>query len=168
MGIALISSASIRKPHAGQTPEGVTSAIWHSGQFMPADFSTRVLADTPESAILFEWGRAEPMSLGKRTLILALLTAGAASAYGLGIHYSPLLVYRVVEQALIEKAPNNMSGSELEKRFRAHLDAFPDGKSRLQRLLAVSRYLEKTQKLRQEELERILANGSIKPEAEIQ
>ena len=103
------------------------------------------------------------MSLRQRTLVLAVLAAIASGAYGLALHYSPLIVYRVVEETLIQKAPDGITRSEIEKRLRSHLETATDGSSHLQKILVLSHHLEKTQKLRREDLERILGGGWIKP-----
>ncbi len=107
------------------------------------------------------------MSIKERTFILAVLVAMTAGIYGLALHYSPLLVAYVVEETLVQKAPDHASRSEIERGLRAHLDSLPDGESRFQRVLAISQYLEKTQKLSQEELDRILHGGNGNPGGEI-
>jgi len=97
--------------------------------------------------------------LRQRTLVLAGLAAIAAGAYSLALHYSPLIVYLVVEETLIQKAPDGIPGSEIERRLRSYLETATNGSSRLQKMIVLSHHLEKTQKLRKEDLERILEGG---------
>jgi hypothetical protein len=103
------------------------------------------------------------MNLRQRTTVLAVLAAISAGAYGLALHFSPHIIYRVIEETLVQKAPDGVTRSEIEKGLRSHLEATADGSSRLEKLLVLSHRLEKTQKLRVEDLERILGGGWTKP-----
>lgn len=96
------------------------------------------------------------MSFRKRTLVFALVSAAAIGAYGTARHFAPMLVSHVVEQTLIQKAPEEMPVEEIRTRFHEMLLGLPDDGRRLERLLEISQYLEKTQRLKAQEVEWIL------------
>jgi hypothetical protein len=97
-------------------------------------------------------------TFGQRILVLCLAAVLFLAAYGIARHYSPTLVTYVVSQTLIQKAPEGMSPMQVEKRFERLMAAIPSG-AKLKKLLVLSNYLEKVQKLTAAELERLLANG---------
>ena len=68
-------------------------------------------------------------------------------------YYSPDLIHHVVEQSLIQKAPPGVDAQMARQRLEALLQAEPDEKARIQRLLEISAYLEKIQRLTPKELE---------------
>jgi hypothetical protein len=73
---------------------------------------------------------------------------------------SPAIVAYVVEQTLVQKSPPGTDEVGLRHRFRDVIDDFPDGSARLEKLLALSQALEKTQKLNNLELEQLLGKES--------
>jgi len=97
-------------------------------------------------------------TFGQRILVLCLAAVFFLAAYGMTRHYSPALVAYVVSQTLIQKTPEGMSPTQVEKRFERLMAAIPP-EDKLKKMLALSNYLEKVQKLTPAELERLLANG---------
>ncbi|MDR0311641.1 MAG: hypothetical protein LBJ21_08640 [Acidobacteriota bacterium] len=91
------------------------------------------------------------MTIKKRALILSALLAFALFLYGAVGYYSHDLIYHVVEQSLIQKAPAGVDSQEARLRLEALVGAEPDKKARVQRLLKISEYLEKIQRLTPEE-----------------
>ncbi len=92
------------------------------------------------------------MTIQKRSLILGSIFVVALALYGAARYYSPVITYYVVEQSLIQKAPKGVNVVELRAQFRAYVQATPDKKSQMQRLLRVSENLEKVQQLTVEQL----------------
>ena len=99
------------------------------------------------------------MTLRKRSLVLGSLFAVALAVYGVARHYSPSLIFYVVEQSLIQKAPAGTDPDLLHARFRAQISAARDDNSRMERLLRISESLEKVQHLTPEQLDGLLAEG---------
>lgn len=90
---------------------------------------------------------------------------GFLMAYGLAKSYSSAIVAYVVEQALIQKAPPEMGTPEVKARLKEALAPLTRG-DKLLKLLALSSYIEKVQKLTPAELDRLLpknvpAGGAI-------
>ncbi len=81
----------------------------------------------------------------------------ASVLYGVARHYSPFLILHVVEQSLVQKAPAGTDSKLLHAQLHAHLSASPNQNARVERLLRISEYLEKTQKLTTEELDKLMA-----------
>jgi|SRR5213596_953147 hypothetical protein len=100
------------------------------------------------------------MALKQRTMVLGGLVVMSTVIYGIALHYSPILVSFVVRQTLVQRAPSGVTAQEVEKRLDAHLRSFPDSQARLERLLDISQYLEKVQKLDLRELDELLSGGS--------
>ena len=96
------------------------------------------------------------MTLRKRSLILAVVLMLLMAVYGMARYYSEGLIHYVVEHAFLMRASDSMDVNRLRKDFRAHVALFPPGKARLQRLLEISHYLEKFQKLKESDLEHYL------------
>lgn len=96
------------------------------------------------------------MTLRKRAAILGFVALAFLAVYGSARHYSPLLVSYVVEQTLIEKAPDGVTPEAVDKRFGVLMESLPDGKKKMEKLLFLSQYLEKIQRLTPEELEHLL------------
>jgi hypothetical protein len=95
----------------------------------------------------------------QRITILGILAILFLGFYGVARSFSPAIVAYVVEQSLLQKAPDGMSPTQARKRFETWLSvARPEDK--LMKLLDLSRYLEKVQKLTAEELDRLLAGRS--------
>jgi len=80
----------------------------------------------------------------------------ASVLYGVARHYSPSLVLYVVEQSLVQKAPAGTDSKLLLARLHALLSKTPSQKTRMEKLLRISEYLEKTQRLTSEELDKLM------------
>lgn len=96
----------------------------------------------------------------RRAIVLGLLGVLFLAAYGVATHYSPAIVAYVVEQALVQKAPDGMSPDLVRERFEALLASTPTER-KMRVLLALSNYLEKVQKLTPVEMNRLLKPGGI-------
>jgi hypothetical protein len=98
----------------------------------------------------------------QRIAVLGLLVLFFLSAYGIARHYSAAIVTYVVKQALLQKAPEGMDRDLVQERFDTTIDSTaPEAK--LMRLMVLSNYLEKVQKLTPAELDRLLAPGGTAP-----
>jgi hypothetical protein len=95
------------------------------------------------------------MAFKQRITVLGILALLFLAAYGAAKAYSPAIVAYVVEQALVQKAPEGMSPILVRERFQALLASTP-GELKMLKLLALSNYLEKVQKLTPAELNRLL------------
>ena len=93
------------------------------------------------------------MTIKQRSIIMAAIIALAATAYGVARYYTPSLILYVVEQSLIQKAPAGIQAQMVHKQLNALLSEMPDQNARMERLLRISQYLEKTQHLTAEEWE---------------
>ena len=96
------------------------------------------------------------MNFRRRLSVLGILTLLFLAVYGIGRLYSPAIMRYVVEQALMQKLPEGVRPEAVRDRFRAQLAAVPQ-KDKLMKILELSKYLEKVQKLTPEELNRLLA-----------
>lgn len=94
----------------------------------------------------------------QRIAMLGLLALLFLAVDAIARHYSPAIVAYVVEQALIQKAPEGMSPILVKERFETLLASTPP-EAKLMRLIVLSSYLEKVQKLTPRELERLMAAG---------
>ena len=94
------------------------------------------------------------MSIRKRASILSALLALALIMYCAARYYSPDLIRHVVEQSLIQKAPPGIDAPTVRLRLDAFVRAEPDKKAQIQKLLRISEYLEKIQRLTAEEWDR--------------
>ncbi len=97
------------------------------------------------------------MTIQKRSVVLGSLFVMASICYGAAKHYSPSLIYFVVEQSLLQKSPSGIDSNSLRERFQAVISAAPDKSSKMERLLRISEYLEKVQLLSSDELNQLLA-----------
>jgi hypothetical protein len=97
------------------------------------------------------------MTIQKRSLVLGSLLVIAVIFYGAAKYYSPSLVFYVVEQSLLQKSPSGLNPNSLRARFHASISAVPDKNSKMERLLQISEYLEKVQRLSFAELNQLLA-----------
>ena len=97
------------------------------------------------------------MTFKQRSMMLGGLVVMGTAIYGIARHYSPILVSFVVRQALVQRAPSGVTAQEVERRLDAHLRSFPGSEARLGRLLDMSQYLEKVQKLDLRELDELLS-----------
>jgi hypothetical protein len=100
------------------------------------------------------------MPLRRRILLVVIVSAFFLSTFATAKYYSTRLITHIVEQTLIEKAPRNTSPERLRERLSEALDAYSGEGARLEKLLAISRHLEKVPKLTQEELDRLLGEGT--------
>ncbi len=91
-----------------------------------------------------------------RLTIIAILTAMALTVYGISKHYSSSLIAYVVEEALLQKLPAGADPALVRTQFHSLMSALPDRRARLEKLLSMSQYLEKLQKLTKQELEELL------------
>jgi hypothetical protein len=98
----------------------------------------------------------------QRLAIMGLLLLVFLLIYGIARHYSSTIVAYVVEEALLQKAPEGMSPATVRQRFDAAL-ASTSQSDRLLRLLSLSSYIEKVQKLTPAELDRLLSTGGTAP-----
>jgi hypothetical protein len=98
------------------------------------------------------------VTLQKRSLTIGLLLAFALILYGTAKYYSPALIFYVVEQSLIQKAPSGMDSVTLHERLRALIAKEPDQNAQMKRLLQISGYLEKVQHLAPGDLDKLLAS----------
>jgi len=96
----------------------------------------------------------ELMTIQGRALILSGLLALALIIYFAARYYSADLIHHVVEQSLIQKVPPGVDAQTASLRLEELLLAEPDKKARIRRLLAISEYLEKIQRLTSEEWDR--------------
>ena len=97
------------------------------------------------------------MAIQKRLLVIGTLLGVILVLYGAASYYSPALVFYVVEQSLLQKAPPGTDAALLHERLRAHISAAPDKNSQMEKLLRISEYLEKVQSLTFRQLDEILA-----------
>ncbi len=97
------------------------------------------------------------MTIRKRSALIVALVAVGLGLYAAARQYSPLLVFHVVEQSLIQKAPSGPDGDVLRERFHQFISAAPDKHSQMDRLLRVSEYLEKVQHPTVQQLNELLA-----------
>jgi len=101
------------------------------------------------------------MTIQKKALILSALLALSLILYCIAKYYSPNLIHHVVEQSLIQKAPPDIDAPEVRRRLEALIGAEPDKKARVQKLLRISEYLEKIQRISPEEWERLDEEWSV-------
>lgn len=97
------------------------------------------------------------MTIRKRSIIMVLLLALSSIVYAAARSYSLVLALHVVEQTLLQKAPEGMSAHRLLERFHAYLSEARDPASKMARLFAAAELLEKAQFLTAEELDELLA-----------
>jgi hypothetical protein len=97
------------------------------------------------------------MTFRQRTLILLCLGIVACGAYLIMRIYSTMLVAYVVEESLIQKAPDGTDIEQFRARFQGLVHSLPDDRSRLQRLMEMSQVLEKVQRLDRAGVERLLS-----------
>jgi hypothetical protein len=101
------------------------------------------------------------VTIQKRSLIVGLLLAFTLILYGAAKYYSPALIFFVVEQSLIQKAPPGIDSALIHARLSALIAKDPDHKAQMRRLLNISQYLEKIQHLTPGDLDKVLASESF-------
>jgi len=89
-------------------------------------------------------------------VVVISLLAFSSVFYGAARYYSPSLVLYVVEQSLTQKAPAGTDLAALHERLHALLSATPDQKARMEKMLRISEYLEKVQRLTRVELNELM------------
>jgi hypothetical protein len=94
------------------------------------------------------------MAIQRRFLVVAALFALVLILYGAGKYYSTPLILHVVEQSLAQKIPAGTESKQLHERLHRFLDSDPNKK--MERLLRISGYLEKAQRLTPEELNELM------------
>jgi hypothetical protein len=87
----------------------------------------------------------------------------ASIVYGTAKFYSPSLVFFVVEQTLIEKAPPGTDPTQLRERLRILVSAAPEPNARMEKLFRISAYLEKVQLLTPEQLNEVMEMPILMP-----
>ena len=87
-------------------------------------------------------------------LCLGILACGA---YAITRFYSIILVAYVVEESLIQKAPDGADTGRIRARFQGLVHSLPDRRSRFERLIEMSQVLEKVQKLDPAGMEQLLS-----------
>jgi hypothetical protein len=102
------------------------------------------------------------MTIKGRSLVIGSLLILVSVLYGTASHYSSSLIFYVVEQSLIQKAPPEVDTALVQKRFQAHISAIPGKDLQMKKLLRISEYLEKVQRLTLAQLEELLGPGNPK------
>ncbi len=100
------------------------------------------------------------MTFKKRLSTVSVLLVIAILLYGTARFYAPSLVYHVVEQTLIQKAPPEMDPALLRHRINRLISAAPDREARMEQLFRISEYLEKVQILTPEQLNELLPKNT--------
>jgi hypothetical protein len=98
------------------------------------------------------------VTIQRRSITAGLLLAFALILYGTAKYHSPSLIFYVVEQSLIQKAPSGMDPVMLHERLHALIVKEPDPHAQMKRLLQISGGLEKVQHLVPGDLDKILAS----------
>jgi hypothetical protein len=101
------------------------------------------------------------MTVKKRAIIFISLSIIAAGLYRSAQFYSAPLIYFVVEQSLMQKAPEGANVSLLQERFRQHIFAMTDKKLQNDRLLSISASLEKAQHLTIKQMDELLGERKL-------
>jgi hypothetical protein len=96
------------------------------------------------------------MSIRKRSAVLGIIAALSLIFYGAVKYNSYVLVEYVVEQTLIQKAPDGMNPAGIRERFRELLDSKGDRKARTDLLFEISGELEKVQVLTPQAMARLM------------
>ena len=99
------------------------------------------------------------MTFKKRSLVMAAFLAFALTSFGIARHYTPSLIFYVVEQSLIQKAPPGINARAVHQRLDALLSEMRGQNARMETLLRISQYLEKTQHLTAEEWDGLFRDG---------
>jgi hypothetical protein len=99
------------------------------------------------------------MTIQRRLSIMIVLLVIAAVLYGTARFYAPSLVFYVVEQTLLQKAPQGTDPDSLHERLDALVSAASNREAGMERLFRISEYLEKVQSLTSEQLDELLQKG---------
>jgi len=96
------------------------------------------------------------MTIQKRSAIMGIIIVSLSILYGAAKFHSYILVEYVVEQTLIQKAPDGIDPVKIHEYLRALLDRAPDRSSRIDRLFRISEDLEKVQALSPRDLAELM------------
>jgi hypothetical protein len=96
------------------------------------------------------------MTIKKRSTILIAILILASIAYGAAKFYSPFIIFYVVEQTLIQKAPPGTDPALLRKRLQDIVSAAPNQSAQMEELFRISAFLEKVQSLTPEQLNQFI------------
>jgi hypothetical protein len=96
------------------------------------------------------------MAFKRRLTLMGAAMALFLALYGTSRHYSAALVAYVVEQTLLQKLPADADPDRVRERFHELIALQADRRTRLEKLLFLSQYLEKIQRLTSRELEELL------------
>jgi hypothetical protein len=96
------------------------------------------------------------MPFPRRLIVMAALAAVALTAYGTSRYFSASLITYVVEHALLQKLPPGADPIAVRGRFHGLMSELPDRRAKLEKLLFLSQYLEKVQRLTSRELDELL------------
>jgi hypothetical protein len=92
----------------------------------------------------------------KRLTVATIVLILVLTVYGTVKLYSPALIFYVVEQTLIQKAPPGTNPAHLHERLQLLVFAGPNPEARMEELFRISGYLEKVQTLTPDQLELLL------------
>ena len=98
------------------------------------------------------------MKFQSRLTIMGMLMILVFVAYAIAMYYSPQLVGYSVEQTLMQKSPDGTDPTHIRERLRSLLASSQSREAKLERLLTLSSYLEKVQRLTPAELEQFLGS----------
>lgn len=101
-------------------------------------------------------------SFKQRASAMGLLILVFLAIYGIAKSRSYDIIAYVVEHALLQKAPSNMDATSVKDRFDRTMAKLQD-KDKLLKLLSLSSYLEKVQKLTPAELDALLPRDGSAP-----
>jgi len=100
---------------------------------------------------------ANSVSFRNRSIVVATILLLGLITYAAAKYYAPSLVLYVVEQTLIQKAPEGSNPALLRERLHSLLAEITDENEKMARLLRISEQLEKVQILKPEDLDNLLA-----------
>jgi hypothetical protein len=100
------------------------------------------------------------MTFRRRFIVVLILAFLALAAYGTASYYSTALVAYVVEQAFLQKLPQGADPAVFHRRMLDLLAAMPERDAKLARLLQMSQFMEKVQRLSPAEVEFLLAGDT--------
>ena len=96
------------------------------------------------------------MPIRKRLAVAIAILILTMAVYGTLKLYAPFLVYYIVEQTLIQKAPPGTDSGFVHERLQLLLSARATREARMEKLFRISAYLEKVQVLTDEQLKFLL------------
>jgi hypothetical protein len=96
------------------------------------------------------------MTIQRRAGVMAVLIAVASILYLTARSYSPSLIQYVVEQTLIQKAPQGADPVGIRTHFHALMSSAPNRDDQIRQLIQISEYLERVQTLTPQELDELM------------